>query len=214
MAGMTALVSINVGLPRTINWQGRGVQTAIFKEPVSGPVKVKRLNLEGDRQADLTVHGGADKAVYAYPSEHYPSWRDELPGTSLRWGAFGENFTTAGLTETTLHIGDRLRIGSAEFVVTQPRTPCFKLAIAFDRLDIGKRLLESTRSGFYLAVTREGEVAAGDEIVITARDPDAVTIADIVHLYGSASEDQPLLRKASTLAALPQAWREYFVRRL
>ncbi|HEX8154049.1 MAG TPA: MOSC domain-containing protein [Thermoanaerobaculia bacterium] len=174
------VLSINVGLPRNVAWRGRVVETAIFKEPVAGPVKVHRLNLEGDRQADLTVHGGTHKAVYVYPAEHYPYWRETLALPELSWAAFGENFTTSGLVETDVHIGDRLRIGSAEFVVTQPRTPCFKLGIRFGRLDMPKRFLESGRSGFYLAVVAEGEAAADDEILVLSRHPDAVSVADVV----------------------------------
>lgn len=171
------IVSINVGLPREVEWQGRSVLTSIFKTPVSGPVRVDRLNLDGDRQSDLTVHGGAYKAVYVYPSEHYPFWREQLREPELAAGAFGENFTTEGLLETAVRIGDRLRIGSAEFVVTQPRIPCFKLQIRFGRLDIVRRFLRSGRCGFYLAVMREGEVEAGDEIdLVTGEGP---TVAQV-----------------------------------
>jgi MOSC domain-containing protein YiiM len=171
------IASINVGLPREVEWQGRTVLTSIWKEPVSGPVVVRRLNLDGDRQSDLTVHGGAYKAVYLYPSEHYPFWREQLGEPDLSPGAFGENFTTEGLLESTVRIGDRLRIGSAEFVVTQPRIPCFRLQIRFDRLDMVRRFLRSGRCGFYLAVTREGEVEAGDEIALVASD--GPTVAEV-----------------------------------
>lgn len=187
--------------------------TSIWKEPVSGPVRVGSLNLEGDRQADLSVHGGADKAVYVYPAEHYEYWRGELPGIELPWGAFGENFTTEGLSED-VRIGDRLAIGSAEFAVTQPRMPCFKLGIRFGRPDILKRFLQSGRTGFYLAVTREGEVTAGDSIQSVARAEDSLTVADIVRLYGTDSENQGLLRRAMRLAGLPESWRDYFRKRL
>jgi MOSC domain-containing protein YiiM len=208
------VLSVNVGLPRDVVWEGEVVRTAIYKEPVSGAVAVKRLNLAGDRQADLTVHGGAAKAVYAYASEHYPPWREELPELELTWGAFGENLTTVGLTESTVHIGDRFRVGSAEFVVTQPRTPCYKLGIRFGRADMLKRLLQSGRTGFYLAVVREGEVTAGDEIVFTTRDSHGVTVADVAGLYRSGGKDQALLRRASELPALPEQWRDYFRSRL
>src|SRR5213596_3826739 len=164
------LLSVNVGLPREVEWKGKIVCTSIFKAPVPGRVRVARLNLEGDQQSDLSVHGGIDKAIYAYPSEHYSLWRHELPGMDLPWGVFGENFTTEGLLEETVHIGDRFRIGSAEFVVTQPRMPCFKLGIRFDRPDIVKRFLQSGRTGLYLAVLKEGEVAAGDSIQFTAQE--------------------------------------------
>jgi len=173
------VISVNVGLPRRVEWNGEVVETAIFKEPVSGEVRVGRLNLEGDRQADLTVHGGVEKAVYAYPSEHYALWREEL-AADLPWGAFGENLTVAGLTEGEVHIGDRLRVGSAELVVTQPRMPCFKLAVKFGRMDIVKRFQQSGRSGFYLAVAREGTVTAGSPISVVAREPAGPTVAEVV----------------------------------
>ena len=208
------VLSINVGLPRELEWRGQLVRTSIFKEPVASRVRIERLNVEGDRQSDLSVHGGADKAVYAYPAEHYPFWRQELPGVDLPWGAFGENLTTTGLMESALHVGDRLRIGSAELVVTQPRLPCFKLGIRFGRADMVKRFLRSGRTGFYLAVTQEGEAAAGAEISLIANDPAAVTVSDIVSLYASDAENQELLRRASALDSLPESWREYFRKRL
>src|SRR5467141_748297 len=168
------LVSINVGLPREVRWHGKTVLTSIFKAPVEGSVKVGRLNLEGDRQSDLNVHGGADKAVYVYPAEHYAFWRAELPGVDLPGGAFGENFTTEGLIEDSVHIGDRLRIGSAEFVAMQPRMPCFKLGIRFGRPDMVKRFMHSGRTGFYLAVLQEGEVAAGDSFELRRKKDEKV----------------------------------------
>jgi MOSC domain-containing protein YiiM len=208
------VISINVGLPRNVEWQGQTIQTSIFKEPVSGRVQVRRLNVEGDRQSDLTVHGGADKAVYVYAKEHYPFWAAELPGVDLPWGAFGENFTTTGLSESNVSIGDRLRIGSAEFVVTQPRMPCFKLAIRFNRADMVKRFLHSGRTGFYLAVSREGEAGAGDAISVIEKHPDAITVADVVSLYAADQNNQDLLRRVSRLTALPDGWRDYFRKRL
>lgn len=188
--------------------------TSIFKAPVSGRVQVKRLNVEGDQQSDLSVHGGSDKAVYAYPAEHYPFWREELPGVALAWGAFGENFTTEGLLEGTIHIGDRLRIGSAELLVTQPRMPCFKLGIRFDRQDMVKRFLQSGRTGFYLSVAQEGEVAGGDPVTLVARDEHAISVADIVGLYTADGASQDLLRRVSELPALPEGWRDYFRKQL
>src|SRR5712691_12704663 len=154
------LLSVNVGLPREVLWNGKLVRTSIFKTPVKGRVQVATLNIKGDQQSDLSVHGGADKAVYAYPSEHYSYWRKALPDVDLSWGAFGENFTTEGLLEDQVRIGDRFRVGSAEFMVTQPRMPCFKLGIRFNRMEMVKDFLESKRSGFYFAVLREGDVAA------------------------------------------------------
>jgi len=208
------LLSINVGLPREVQWRGKTYYTSIFKEPVQGRVRVAKLNLEGDRQSDLSVHGGPEKAVYAYPGEHYAFWRDELPGMDLSWGAFGENFTTEGLLESTVCIGDRFRVGSAEFVVTQPRMPCFKLGIRFGRADMVKRFLRSGRTGFYLSVLQEGEVAACDSLALISRIEPAVTVADVVNLYEVDVANQDLLRRASELPALPEGWREYFRKRL
>jgi MOSC domain-containing protein YiiM len=177
------ITSVNVGLPQEVVWKNITVQTGIFKKPVSGPVMVNRLNLAGDRQADLTVHGGVDKAVYAYPAEHYQYWRRELPDISLPWGKFGENLTTEGLTEDALFIGDRLRVGSAVLTVTQPPMPCYKLGLAFGCDDIIKRFLERGRTGFYFAVLEEGEVGTESRIEILSRDPNGVAVADISKLY-------------------------------
>jgi MOSC domain-containing protein YiiM len=190
------------------------VRTSIFKDPITGPVRVQTLNLAGDEQSDLSVHGGADKAVYAYPGEHYAYWREELPGLDLRWGAFGENFTTQGLSERTLCIGDRLVIGSVEFRVTQPRLPCFKLGVRFGRSDMVKRFQRSGRCGFYLAVLREGMVATGDAVCLVPSSRPGVTVADIARLYTTDEGEQELLRRASELDALPKSWRETFRRRL
>src|SRR3954471_8276968 len=208
------LISVNVARPRLCMWRGEPVSTGIFKEPVVGRVTLRTLNLDGDRQADLTVHGGPAKAVYAYPSEHYPFWRGELPGMDFPWGAFGENLTTEGLREDDVHIGDRFRAGGVELMVTQPRMPCFKLGIRFNRADMVKRFLRSGRTGFYVRVTREGEVAAGDAVKMTAQDERGITVTDIVALYESDGEDRGLLRRASELPALPESWREYFRERL
>jgi MOSC domain-containing protein YiiM len=208
------LLSVNVGLPREIEWKGKLVRTSIFKTPVQGRVRVGKLNLDGDQQSDLSVHGGIEKAVYAYPSEHYLFWREELAGRDLPWGVFGENFTTEGLLEETVRIGDRFRVGSAEFAVTQPRMPCFKLGIRFNRPDIVKRFLHSSRAGFYFSVLREGEVTAGDSIQLLARDEHGVTVADIVNLYRRDATNQELLRRVSELPSLPKSWRDYFRTRL
>jgi MOSC domain-containing protein YiiM len=208
------LISVNVGLPRDITVGGKIVRTSIWKYPVEGKVHVSTLNLDGDRQSDLSVHGGVDKAVYVYPSEHYSYWRAQLPDAELPWGAFGENFTTEDILEGDIKIGDRIRVGSAEFVVTQPRMPCFKLGIRFDRRDMVKRFLQSKRTGFYLAVIREGEVEKSDAIEFTERQENGVTITDIVNLYSVDSQNQELLRRATELAALPQSWKDYFRKRL
>src|SRR5881398_3526075 len=148
------LVSVNTGLPRYVTWHGRNVTTGIFKQPVQGRIPLRKLNLDGDRQADLSVHGGEYKAVYCYPLGHYDFWRTELPGKDLPMGVFGENFTTEGLLEDSVHLGDRLSVGSAEVVVTQPRLPCYKLGIRFGRPDMVRRFHKSGRTGFYVAVER------------------------------------------------------------
>lgn len=216
------VISVNVGLPREVTWKGRTVRTAIFKEPARGSIALRRLNLDGDRQADLTVHGGPDKAVYIYPAEHYAFWREELPGTELPWGMFGENLTVRGLRESDLGIGDRLRVGSAELMVTQPRVPCYKLGVRFGRPDMTKRFYRAGRTGFYVAVASEGAVAAGDAIEIVAREPHHVTVAGIYDAY-RADHDQrgaldrdvlSTMRRAAALEALPELWRSYFAERL
>ena len=142
----TRLVSVNVGKPRQVTWKGRTVTTGIFKEPVAGPVTLRQHNLEGDAQADLSVHGGLFKAVYLYASEHYAAWHRELPDSELPQGIFGENFTTEGILEEDMHIGDRLRIGTAIVRVSQPRMPCYKLGLQFGCYDMVKRFLESRRT--------------------------------------------------------------------
>ena len=190
------------------------MRTSIWKSQEKRRVQVARLNLAGDTQSDLSVHGGEDKAVYAYPAEHYAFWRPELPDMDLSWGTFGENLTIEGLIESQTMIGDRIRIGSAEFLVTQPRMPCFKLGIRFGRDDMVKRFLRSGRTGFYLAVLREGEVGAGDRIEFTLHDDRALSVADIAALYARDSDNQATLRRAADTEALPESWREYFRRRL
>jgi len=208
------LISVNVGLPREVTSGGKTVRTSIWKNPIEGRVVVSKLNVYGDQQSNLAVHGGPNKAIYAYPSEHYSYWRSQLPDADLPWGAFGENFTTEGLLEDQVRIGDRLRAGSAEFVVTQPRTPCFKLEIRFDGADMIKRFLQTKRTGFYLAVLREGEVAAGDTIELGVRQESALTITDIFNLYTVESDNQELLRRAAEQPGLPDSWKEYFRKRL
>ena len=208
------LISLNVGLPRLALYQGRTINTGIFKQPVSGPVQLRTLNLDGDRQADLAVHGGPFKAVYGYPSEHYEFWRQELPGTNLPWGMFGENFTTEGLLESELHIGDRLQIGTAVIMVRQPRMPCYKLAAKFQRDDMLARFLRSGRSGFYFSVEREGTVAAGDSFELLSREPQAITIAEMNRLFADDKYNRDLIEKAVATAALPEDWRDYLMKRM
>jgi MOSC domain-containing protein YiiM len=204
------LLSLNAGLPRNVSWEGKLVTTGIFKEPVRGRVMLRTLNLDGDRQADLGVHGGVSKAVYGYPSEHYSYWRTELPGLDLPPGMFGENFTTEGLFEESVYIGDRFRIGDAEVVATEPRMPCYKLSLKFRHPRIIKRFLASRRSGFYFAVVGEGLVGAGDAIELTGREQDKISVADITRLYAFDREDAESLQRALAVEALPESWKGYF----
>jgi len=211
------LVSLNTGLPREVTWHGRKVLTGIFKQPMDGHVTLRQLNLDGDRQADLTVHGGQYKAVYCYPTEHYEYWKSELPGRELPLGIFGENFTTAGLLEDSVHLGDTFSVGSAEVIVTQPRLPCYKLGIRFEMDDMVRRFLAARRTGFYLAVVREGDVRAGDEIRLLVRSPLAVPVSEITRLYVAKSyrdEDLAAIERAVQVEALPQSWKKYFRERM
>jgi MOSC domain-containing protein YiiM len=211
------LVSVNTGLPRDVTWHGRNVTTGIYKQPVHGRVALRTLNLEGDGQADLTVHGGKYKAVYCYPIEHYAYWKREMPGQEVPLAMFGENFTTEGMLEDSVHLGDQFSVGSAQVVVTQPRLPCYKLGVRFQSDDIVKRFLASGRTGFYLAVRREGEVGAGDEITVIARDPHAVLVSEITRLYVAkryGDDDVASVRRALRVAALPDSWKDYFRERL
>lgn len=208
------IISVNISRPRLVVWKSQTVSTGIYKMPVESRVMLRSLNLDGDRQADLTVHGGPSKAAYVYPSEHYSYWRDELPGTELPWGMFGENFTTEGLDESTVNIGDRFRLGSAEVMVTEPRMPCYKLGIKFGRTDIIKRFLASGRTGFYFSVQREGQVGAGDEIELIGHDENNVTVADISRLYVRDKGDIVMMRRAIAVEALPESWRDHFRQQL
>ena len=208
------VVSVNVGQPREVLWHGKRVLTAIFKEPVSGPIRLEPDNFAGDRQADLEVHGGPDKAVYVYPAAYYDEWRRELPESDLACGAFGENLTLAGVSDQTVFIGDRYRVGSAEVVVTQPRLPCYKLGIRFGRDSFVKQFLASGRTGFYFRVVRSGAIAAGDTGTLLAREEHGVSVADIVRLYVRDRSDEDGLLRALTSAALPAGWRVAFQERL
>lgn len=207
---MAKIISLNVGLPRTVNFHGQAVTTGIFKEPVKGRIKLRRLNLDGDRQADLTVHGGPDKAVYAYPAEHYDYWKKRLPNMKLPWGMFGENFTTEGLLENQVNIGDVFQIGSSEVVATQPRMPCYKLGVKFGRMDIVRQFMESKLTGIYFRVLKEGEVGAGDAIELISRDVNNVTVKDVVQLV-TGKGDLTTIRRAVHIKALPEAWRQEFL---
>jgi MOSC domain-containing protein YiiM len=208
------LISVNVGLPRVVMSNGDPVSTGIFKEPVAGRVMLRTLNLDGDRQADLSVHGGSTKVVYAYPSEHYDYWKHELPEILLPWGMFGENFTTTGLFESELNIGDKFRVGAAIVMATEPRMPCYKLGIRFGRSDIVKRFLASERTGFYFAVLQEGEVGVGDSIELIERSKDSFRLSDITALYTHEKHNVGLLRRAIEVATLPESWKSYFRHRL
>jgi MOSC domain-containing protein YiiM len=208
------LISVNVGLPRVVMNNGEPVATGIFKDPVEGRVMLRTFNLDGDRQADLSVHGGRSKAVYVYPSEHYDYWKREFPEMKLPWGMFGENFTSTGLFEPELNIGDKYSVGSAVVMVTEPRLPCYKLAIKFGRADIVKRFLASERTGFYLAVLQEGEVGVGDSIELVERNRESVRVTDIASLYTREKNNIGLLRRAVSVEVLPQSWKDYFQKRL
>src|SRR6266550_4641993 len=208
------IISINVGLPRLVVSHGQTVSTGIYKAPVAGRVMLRTVNLDGDRQADLTVHGGRSKAVYVYPSEHYNFWREELPGVELPWGMFGENFTVEGFDESNVNIGDRFRVGSTEVTVTEPRMPCYKLGIKFGRADILRKFLASRRTGFYFAVLKEGHVKAGDSIESLSRDGSNISIADITRLYAFEKDDRAMLQRVVKLEALSESWRDYFLHQL
>jgi MOSC domain-containing protein YiiM len=208
------IVSVNVGVPRTVYWRDREITTGIFKEPVEAPVMLRRLNLDGDGQADLENHGGRVKAVYAYPSEHYEIWRPELPGLELSWGAFGENLTTEGLNEEITYIGDHFRVGQAIVIVTQPRIPCYKLGLRLERDDIVKRFLESNRSGIYFSVLEEGMVKAGDTIERIQEDEEHISVMEINRAVADSTNHIPLLRRAVQHKTLPPRLREQFQTRL
>lgn len=208
------VLSVNVGLPREVVTDDRLVLTSIFKSAVSGRIPVRPHNLAGDQQSDLSVHGGRAKAVYAYPHEHYEFWRAQLPGVDLQPGNFGENLTVEGLLEEDVHVGDRLKIGSAELLVTQPRLPCFKLGIRFGRPDMVKRFLDSGRSGFYLSVVTEGVIGAGDDVEIVERQPAAVSIPELLRIYLRETTDPERLRAVLAIPALSDAWRYDLQKRL
>ncbi len=207
------VLSVNVGLPREVIWRGKPVTTGIYKRPVPGRVPIRALNLDGDRQADLRVHGGRDKAVYAYPSEFYALWSRERPEFDFGPGTFGENLTTEGLLDDDVSVGDRFLVGTAELVVTQPRLPCFKLGIKMGRNEFVTEFLERGLHGFYLAVAREGEVEAGDPIVELDRDSRGFRVTEVARLYARDKDDVDGLQRAADLDVLPEEWREYFRKR-
>jgi MOSC domain-containing protein YiiM len=211
------VISVNTGLPRNVTWHGRSVTTGIFKEPVHRRISLRKLNLDGDGQADLSVHGGAYKAVYCYPLAHYDYWKRELPNRELPMGIFGENFTLDGSSEESAHLGDQFSVGSAEVVVTQPRLPCYKLGIRFESDDMVRRFFVSGRTGFYLAVTREGKVCTGDDMRVIHREPNGVPVSEITRLYAEkryGSAEVASVQRALRVAVLPESWKEYFRERL
>ena len=201
------VLSVSVGQPREVAADDRLVRTSIFKSPVTGRIPIRNNNLAGDRQSDLTVHGGRAKAVYAYPYEHYAFWREQLPGVELQPAHFGENLTIEGLLEEDVHLGDRLRIGSAELVVTQPRLPCYKLGIRFGDPQMVRRFLASRRTGFYLSVAAEGDVGAGDAIEIIDRHPAAISIPELLRMYLKEDVSPDRVREAVAIPVLSDAWR-------
>lgn len=211
---MPKILSVNVSLPKEIDFEGQKVTTGIFKKSIDGRIMLRTLNLDGDKQADLTVHGGPDKAAYAYPIEHYEFWRKVYPDMEMPNGMFGENFTIEGLMESEVSLGDSFEIGSSKVIATQPRMPCYKLGVKFGRMDILKKFLASGRSGIYFKVLEEGEVGAGDPIIQIKKDTNQVRITDIVRLSSSDREDIEMMRRAVKVEALPQGWRDYFLEQI
>ena len=207
------LLALSVSLPRDVVVRGETVRTGIFKSPVTGRRSVSSTQIDGDGQADLSVHGGPEKAVYAYASEHYATWRKELGVELATWGAFGENLTLTGLLESDVRIGDRFAIGSTELIVTQPRLPCYKLGIRFDSPDMVRRFARADRSGFYMAVEREGDIGAGDDVVRLSRDPRDLTVAAVYRLKVDGGS-RSLMELAADHPALPAGWRASFRRKL
>ncbi|HEV8537807.1 MAG TPA: MOSC domain-containing protein [Bacteroidota bacterium] len=205
------LISVNVSLPKEVQWEEGTVSTAIFKEPVRHRVKVYRRNLEGDKQADQTVHGGPDKAIYAYASEHYDRWKKDLRRADLPWGMFGENLTiSGGLFESEIFIGDRFAIGTAELMAIQPRMPCYKLGIRFGTQRIVKQFAQSRRYGVYFRVIKEGELGAGDPVKLLGRNLQTVSIQDVGRLLLEHNKDLSLIERAIGIDVLPEYFRNYF----
>ena len=208
------LISVNVGLPRPVPYQDGIVSTGIYKESVAGPVWVRRLNLDGDGQADLKVHGGEHKAVYAYPLEHYAFWSRELGRNDLGYGQFGENLTVEGLLEEQVNIGDVYRIGKALLQVSQPRAPCFKLGIRMGDARFPARFTAANRTGFYLRVLEEGRVAAGDAIMLAERSGNPVSVSDVFRLRHGTGGTRAEYERAARIEALTPSWRAAFKKHL
>jgi MOSC domain-containing protein YiiM len=205
------VVSVNVSLGRTVHWRGREIRTGIFKEPVGGRVMIRRTNVDGDRQSDLTVHGGELKAVYGYASEHYAWWSRELE-RELGPGMFGENLTVDGLDESAIAIGDRFAVGGAVLEAVQPRLPCFKLGIRFADPRMPKRFMQAGRPGIYFRVVQEGDVASGDAVTRTYEEPRRIPVAALVALVQPEARDRELVRRVLAVPALPPSWRELLER--
>ena len=208
------VLHVSRSLPKTIEINGRPVPTGIYKQPVAGPVAVHALGLEGDGQADLTVHGGEHQAVYAYPAEHYAAWEAELAAGPLPPGTFGENLTTEGLLEADVCIGDIHRIGALVLQLTSARIPCFKLGHKLGRPDILKRFLHSRRSGFYYKVCEPGSIEAGAGLKIIARDPRRVSVSDLLGMHRLGEGDPASLRRALEIEALSPSVRRDLEARL
>jgi len=200
-------------MPRDVSWNGEIIQTGIFKEPIAGKTALRKLNFDGDAQADLTVHGGPDKAVYAYPAEYYPVWETKL-GRPLLPAAFGENLTTEGLVEDRVYIGDIFRMGTAKLIVTQPRMPCYKLGIRFGDPGLVKTFLKAGLAGIYFAVVEEGEIGAGDEIEQVHADEQRVTVREMLALMLNRRPARDDLQRLLAVPGLAAVWREEFQDRL
>lgn len=203
------VISVNLGLPRTIEINGVSVTTGIFKEAVNEPVMLRRFNFDGDKQADLKNHGGVYKAVYGYAHEHYPTWQKELGRDDFSYGQFGENITSEGLLETEIFVGNVYRFGEALLQITQPRVPCFKLAIRMNDPQMTKRFMQAQRTGYYMRVLEEGMVGAGDKITLEREDPQRMTVRDINNLL-YFEPDADLAAKAIQIESLSTGWKKSF----
>lgn len=207
------LLSVNVAHPREVSYHGRRYRTAIFKVPVSDRVMVRRLNIDGDSQGSPGIHGGPDMAVYAFGHENYAHWARDLGRDDLEYGAFGENLTVTSMREEDIAIGDVFCIGSARLQVTEPRTPCHKLAMKFEDDDLPSRFAADGHVGFYFRVLGEGEIGAGDEIACETRDPARLTLAEVLDLWADKRVGVEALDRALSVAALSASWRARFEQR-
>ncbi len=207
------VISLNIGLPREIEFEGKKIITSIYKEPVFERVNLEKINLEGDKQADLSVHGGIFKAIYSYPIEYYEFWKKKYPNKIFSIGFFGENLTTKGLFEYEVNVGDKFKIGTAQIVATQPRLPCYKLGARAGTMEIIKQFLDSEKTGIYFKVVKSGQIGSGDQIQLIAKDPNNITIQDIVRLYKNKAS-QEIMERAIKLHHLPQKWKSQFVEKL